>query len=103
MAGFGKVLFWQEISRRRINTGFLPDGDLRELCKINEAKKRHPDKLTMSEQNLSIGKASGLSSTSTSDDVFAILALDHRQSFTKILPDLDQGQKQLRTSCIREV
>lgn len=57
----------------------------------------------MSEQNFSIGKASGLSSTSTSDDVFAILAFDHRQSFAKMLPDLDQGQKQLRTSCIREV
>lgn len=39
----------------------------------------------MSRNPLSIGKIRGLSSTSTSDGVFTILALDHRQSFFKMI------------------
>jgi tagatose 1,6-diphosphate aldolase len=35
--------------------------------------------------NLSTGKIRGLSTTSTSKDIFAILALDHRQSFMKMV------------------
>jgi len=40
-------------------------------------------------RNLSIGKRRGLSSTSTEDGVFTILAFDHRQSFVKMVnPDI---------------
>ena len=39
----------------------------------------------MSRNNLSVGKTRGLSSTSTRDGVFTILALDHRQSFFKMI------------------
>ena len=46
----------------------------------------------MSVSRLSIGKMRGLCATSTSNDVFTILAFDHRQSFANMLPSLDPSK-----------
>lgn len=60
----------------------------------------------MKSSNLTVGKIRGLSSTSTSNDVFTILAFDHRQSFAKMLPNLDQrggGNEQIVSAKVQVV
>jgi tagatose 1,6-diphosphate aldolase len=43
-------------------------------------------------RNLSVGKRRGLTSTSTAQNIFAILAFDHRQSFVKMVnPDQEKS------------